>query len=276
MFGASATTSTLRFIRIVFLIAPVMAASATVTIGQTIIRGNVLMSDGKPIAGVGIYGSNGRRCCSSPLDTTETNQNGEFHLDRPEVILHLRKEGFRPLTLLVERRSQIQAVMSLADDNFVLTACRRPDHGEQLVGWGQFGLQFLVPPHGVKLRVGEPDIDNLEDVLRPRKGKSYLEFWFGSSTVSLDPEDERFLSSTDFAQRNIVAPDGVVLGHDSWGHLRNGNRWRETAVVGSGGAIYRDASPEDATLFDQLIASMCSVTPPSKQGHPKRKNPSAQ
>ena len=50
-----------------------------------------------------------------------------------------------------------------------------------------------------------------------------------------------FIDFVNVAQRNVVVAKGRVVGKDSWGYLRSGARWSQTAVVGGGGSIYRNA-----------------------------------
>jgi len=64
-----------------------------------------------------------------------------------------------------------------------------------------------------------------------------------------EPDDERFVESVDFSQRNLATSKSVV-GMDSRGRAGNGLNWRQTAAFGSG-AVYRDVDRESAALFRQ-------------------------
>jgi hypothetical protein len=74
--------------------------------------------------------------------------------------------------------------------------------------------------------------------------------------MSSEPDEEQFVKSADFAQRNLASPDGGAVGIETRGHLRDGTSWRQIGMLGSG-ARYTDATPEDAKLFDQVIDSAC-------------------
>ena len=96
--------------------------------------------------------------------------------------------------------------------------------------------------------------------IRPEKGAlSRLELWFGPYAISPDPDDKEFLNSVDFTQRNVLTPDSRVEGLDSRGRSRTGRTWRQTAVQGTGGAIYMETPPEEARLYDQIIDSICEA-----------------
>jgi hypothetical protein len=120
-----------------------------------------------------------------------------------------------------------------------------------------------VPKDGMKSLGGNPDVDYVRYVIRPNKGASYLNLWFGPYSISTEPDDQQFVESVDFSQRNLASVKGGVIGMDSWGRLSSGLSWRHTAAFGSG-AVYRNADKESAALFDQIINSICTVDYPQK------------
>jgi hypothetical protein len=80
---------------------------------------------------------------------------------------------------------------------------------------------------------------------------------FGQFPISRDPEDELFLNSIEFQQRNVVDPQGQELGLDSFGRMANGQVWRHTYILAQGG-VYPSA-PEDSALFDGVLNSACRI-----------------
>jgi hypothetical protein len=82
--------------------------------------------------------------------------------------------------------------------------------------------------------------------------------------MSTDPDDELFINSISFAQRNLVLSDGGAIGVDSWGQSRSGGTWRQTAALGEG-ARYRGVTPESTRIFDEVVNSVCIVPYPSKR-----------
>ena len=118
-------------------------------------------------------------------------------------------------------------------------------------------------PKNVKILGGKPDVDYVRYVIKPNNGDFYLNLWFGPNSISMEPDDQQFVESVDFSQRNLVSAQGEVIGMDSWGRLSSGLSWRHTAAFGSG-AVYRSADKESAALFDQIINSICTVDYPRK------------
>jgi hypothetical protein len=227
------------------------------------IKGTVTSDDGSPIPGVSVYGSVSKQCCPYTRDKTTTDEKGEFRLDNPGAVLHFWIEGFQPKTIVLSADdSDVHVTMSTSSGNdFVVPVCGRQQNGQRRIGWGRYGVQFVV---GVKARIqgGKPDVDYVRYVLTLPKSKSHLEFWFGPYAISAEPDDDQFENSVGFAERNLAGQDGKLLGAESWGHLKMGGRWRQTAVVAQGGALYRNAQADDAHVFDQIIESVCIVPYP--------------
>jgi hypothetical protein len=224
------------------------------------VKGTVVATDGKPLRAVEVYGGNWSQLKSV------TNGRGEFSLEIPGSVIHFYKNGLQPLTLIVSPKdSVIRVVMSPSRNDMIVPKCAPPPPGQKLVPGSGYGLHFFVPEKGVKLLGGKLDVDYRRFCVEPEGGKAYLELWFGPYAISTEPDDDLFLGSVDFFQRNLTAADGRVIGMDSWGHMRNGAWWRWTAVAGSG-AVYKNVSTEEAQLFDQIISSMC-IVPYPLSGH---------
>jgi hypothetical protein len=229
--------------------------------GQTAspIGGEVLSEDGQPIADVSVY-SNWKQCCPYQQDSTKTNDLGLFHLDHSGTVLHFWKKGFQPKALVISASdSMLRIAMDSSRSERTVPACGPEQNGQKRVGWGKYGLQFTVPEKGANIKSGKPDVDYVRYVLILPKSKSYLEFWFGVYAMSAEPNDELLVKSLDFTQLSL---GGEGIGEDSRGHLKRGRNWRQTAIIGQGGAIYRDVPLEEARVFDQIIESMCIIPYP--------------
>ena len=227
------------------------------------ISGTVETKDGQPVQGVYVYGSRSA-CCPEVPERTTTDKDGWFHLEHPGAVIHLEKENLEPLALVVAPgTSEVRATMELANGDLALPTCGALGPGQKLIGWGHYGVQFEVPERNVKISGGKPDVDYVVYVVKPNGSSAHLELWFGPYAIDLDPEDDLFINSSSFTQRNVTNSRGVI-GRDSSGHLRSGGSWRQIAVVGAGagGARYRDANPEDAALFDQVVNSICQIPYP--------------
>lgn len=230
--------------------------------GQTnsAISGTVTTRDGQPVANVLVYGSMSTTCCPFKREQATTNSEGHFRLEQPGRVVHFSQSGLQPKTIVLgDQLSEIQVAMDSATNSLVIPVCEEPASGHQRIGWGNYGLQFSVPTREVKILGGKPDVDYVRYGIKPKGSKAYLELWFGGNAAATDADDDQFIDSVEFAERNVVFPDGSIVGKDSSGRLRNGRSWRHVAVMVQGAAIYRDATQEDAKVFDQIIGSICNV-----------------
>lgn len=217
-------------------------------------EGIVLDDKGSPVAQVVVYGSLGK-CCPVQREFVKTDSSGRFSLSKSTTIVGFVSERFEPKTILAPTNSNELTVRldPIAQDLRGRTCSSVP--GMKQMGW--MTLRFMVPKRGVKITGGKWDADYVEYGVQPIHGTSWLELWFGPTSLSTDPDDEIFLKSDTWSQRNIVEPNGQNTGMDSRGKLKTGGLWRQTAVPGIGGARYGDASAEDAPVFDKIIDSIC-------------------
>ena len=230
--------------------------------GQTnsAVSGTVTTRGGEPVAGVLVYGSMSTTCCPFKREQITTNPEGHFRLEQPGRVVHFSRSGLQPKTIVLgEQLSEIQVAMNPTTNSLVVPVCEEPALEHKRIGWGKYGLQFSVPARGVKILGGKPDVDYVRYAIEPKGSKAYLELWFGGNAAASDADDDRFIESAEFSERNVVFPDGSIIGKDSSGRLRSGGSWRHTAVMVQGAAIYRDATQEDASIFDQIISSICNV-----------------
>jgi hypothetical protein len=233
------------------------------------IAGTVTAKDGTLIAGVLVSGSEWD-CCPSKRDSMTTDTSGSFEIEHPGAVLHfVPNDGFQPQSLVVtSEMSTLKVALDSESNRLSLAACSEPERNFERIGWGKYDLQFDVPLHDVRLIRGKADVDYIVHIVKAKHSEDRVEFWFGPYAMDSTPDDEQYVESETFATRNVVIPPGLVrgskggvIGTDTWGRLPNGKMWRQIAVVGEG-ARYRDVSPEDAALFDQIINSACwSPTP---------------
>lgn len=235
-------------------------------LGQTEspISGTVTTKDGQPIAGVIVYGSMAKTCCPFKREQTITDKEGQFHLEHPGAVIHFSKDDLQPQAFVVgPGTSGVHITLEPSIGSLVVPVCGKSGPAQKQIGWGKYGLRFNVPERAVKILGGKPDADYLRYAIKPKTGEAYLELWFGPYAMGTDPDDDQLINSVNFAQRNVVASSGGVVGMDSRGHLRGGEIWRQTAVLGQGGSRYRNALPEEARLFDEIVNSICTVPYPS-------------
>ncbi len=153
---------------------------------------------------------------------------------------------------------------SQAGSRFQLPVCSKPSRGEKLVGWGKYGLHFVVATHELNLLLGKVDVDYVRHVVTPKGGSSVLELWFGGNALApltgLQASDGPF----GVKQAEIIDSAGVVVGLDSRGTRQESGHWR-TFVVHREGAKYENVTPQDAALFDRVIDSACQVPDPENE-----------
>lgn len=227
------------------------------------ITGVIVAKDGRPIAGVQVWGSAWKDCCPVQYDQTTTGDQGKFVLEHRAAVVHFMKEGFQPMTVVTRSESdELHIVMKPASNSLVLRPCGHVPAGQRQIPSGKYGLHFFVTKREFQVLGGKPDTDYVKYVIKPKKDQSWLELWFGPYAMPSEPEEDQFVQSTDFSQRNVTLPDGAV-GIDTSGHLRDGTNWRQMGMLGSG-ARYTNAPAADAGLFDAIINSACFTPYPSK------------
>jgi hypothetical protein len=217
------------------------------------LTGKVTDAEGKPLSGVHIYGT--WRRLPTEADTADTDSSGCFHLEHRAQVIHFYKDGFAPTSYVTKPDdAEIRIVMNRAGTIKVLPRCKRTKHGHTRIGSGL--ILFDVPKKGVQISGGKPDTDYVLYIVKLKGKPSALEFWIGVYAISSDA-DEQILESTDFQEGEALCPDSMCGGYDSKGHLPTGNRWRKFVFVSQVGAIYRDASPEEADRYDRMMDSVC-------------------
>ena len=233
------------------------------------VTGTVTAADGTPLADVTV-GASEWTCCPSQRDSVKTDKNGSFRIEHPGTVLHfLPGDDFQSKALVVASGMSILNVsMDKSSNNFSLANCKEPERGFQRIGWGKYGLQFDVPQREVKLARGKVDVDYVVDVVKSKHSDARVEFWFGPYAMEITPDDEMFVESETFETHKVLMPagpapgsEGGVIGADTSGRMPKDRMWRQWAVVGEG-ARYRNAPPEDAKLFDQIINSACWIPDP--------------
>lgn len=227
------------------------------------INGRIVAKDGRAIAGVTVYGSLSKTCCPFKRERTTTDDTGRFHLEAPGAVIHFAKDNLRPASFVISpNNSEVVITMEPASESLLLPVCRNPGSGQQRIGWGKYGLQYVVASREAKIFGGKPDVDYVRYVVRPKKDKVYLELWFGIYAMDIDPDDDLVVKSIKFSQRYVVDSEGRVVGLDSSGELADGTIWRQTSVLGNGGARYHHVDQKNAEFFNQTVNSACEVPYP--------------
>ena len=231
--------------------------SSTRSRPDTPVDGILTGSDGRPLVGVRVVGSLQLRCCPATIDSAESDAEGHFHLEHPGTVLHFSREDLRPQTLVLSAAdSTVRVALEPSADDLEVVACEKTSQrGEKFAGRYS---HFAVSDSSMRIRRGTIDVDYVIHLIQPANGTSTLQLWFGDYALSSVPDDDTFIDSSVFRQRQVKTVRGEVIGLDSWGTLKNGRRWRQMSIL-SEGSIYRDASPEDAVAFDQIVNAVCTT-----------------
>jgi hypothetical protein len=258
---------TSRILRLVVLVALLMASLGSfhfpAVFGQadSVLIGVVTTKDGQPVADVLVYGSLSKNCCPFKREETKTDEKGDFRLTNPGAVVHFSKDPFEPKSLVVEpQKSPVRITLESSANDMVMPSCIKPGPHRRRIGWGKFGLQFDVATREVEILGGKADVDYVRYVIKSRTGGGYLELWFGPYAMNSQPDDDLFIHSINFQQRNVVDASGGRMGMDSSGKLESGEVWRQTFVI-SEGARYRTGA-DNVELFNRIIDSACYVPYP--------------
>jgi hypothetical protein len=225
------------------------------------ITGVVVTQDGRPIAGVQVWGSAWKQCCPVEYEHMASGQDGTFQLSHSVPIIYFTKDGLQPVTVVTRRLTNFHVTMQVATNSMILRPCIPATGGQRQIPSGKYGLHFTVVKREVKILGGKPDVDYVKYVIKSKEknSKSWLELWFGPYAMPGEPDEDQFLHSADFSQRNVTFPDGAPIGIDTSGHMSDGTSWRQMGGVLGSGARYI-ASANEANLFDKIINSAC-LTP---------------
>lgn len=231
------------------------------------ISGTVTTADGRPAAGVDVFGSEWT-CCPTKHDDVKTDQSGSFRIEHPGEVLHFF-DGMQTQSIVVTpEMSKLKVTLNAANSVLALNACGEVQRGFERLGEGKYGLQFDVPTKNVKLIHGTADVDYVVHLVQAKGSHDRIEFWFGPYAMDMMPYDQRLIESESFETRPIVMAKGVVpggdggfAGADTKGRMLDGRVWRQVAF-GAQGPRYLDVSPENAAIFDRIIDSACWIPYP--------------
>jgi hypothetical protein len=227
------------------------------------VTGIVTTKEGKPIAGVTVYGSVSKTCCPFKREQATTDQNGQFRIEHPGAVIHFSKEKLKPIALVIaSEKAPIQVILEPSADSLIVPTCGKLDSAQKRIGWGKYGIRFNVAKHSVEILGGKPDVDYVTYLVKTKTSEEHMELWFGPNAMGELPHDDQFITSDKFSQRDVVNSDGGLLGMDSWGQEHSGKQWRQMAIVGQGGAIYSNITAESASIFDAIVNSACEVPYP--------------
>lgn len=241
----------MRFVTVFCLFELVLAAANAQS--PPALRGTVVSTDGRPIAGAHVQGDYWKSCCPAELERLETDNTGSFTLIHPTPFIRVRDEKFQPVTIVVEP-GQTDLKIALADGKATaktLTACPPKGKSSKSVGiWFQFAL-----PKGTKIK-RSVDTDTVSYRVNSPHSDYWLLLWSGFALGATDADDRLMRGSSAFSERWINEPNSQPIGIDAIGQSKAGKPWRwfGTAVDL---ATYSDVSEPAAKYFDAIIDRAC-------------------
>ena len=111
--------------------------------------------------------------------------------------------------------SKSHVVPKKSTESMLVPVCSEPDSHLRRIGWGKFGPQFDVPMQEVEVLGGEPDVDYVRYVIKPKTGDGYLEFWFGPTAMSPDPDKELLENSVGTQKRKTKENTQVQIAREN-------------------------------------------------------------
>jgi hypothetical protein len=136
-----------------------------------------------------------------------------------------------------------------------LSFCQAEAPGKQRIS-SQFGIQFDVDQSEFVIKKVPRDMPpGTLYLVTPVHDGAGLVIWYD------DMFDEFRLAlptlSEHVQEREIFTAHGTHVGHDRWGYLSTGDRWRLVTFLSGDAAGYRPVDTKKASVMDQVINSAC-------------------
>ena len=212
------------------------------------LSGSVKSASGQPLAEVFVFANRSLR------DIAETDDRGTFSVPRFETIIAFRRDGFRPLTKILDPSiTKLDVVLEdAAATQWSLPRCTDHDKRNR-VG---FTLRMRVPKDGIARKGRDADYEDLAIGYGPKSNRVWLTGITGPHSGAFGfPPYGWILNATEFSERSYKAGD--VEGADMRGRLRDGTYWRYLGRVGES-IKYDGLTREQAAYFDRIIDGACT------------------
>ncbi len=211
------------------------------------LTGSVKSASGRPLAEVFVFPNR------SPGDIAETDERGTFSVPRFETVIVFRRDGFRPLTKIVNPTiTNLDVVLEDAvATQWLLPRCTANDKRKR-VG---FTLRLRVPKEAIARKGRDADYEDLAIGYGPKSTRVWLTGITGPYSGAFGfPPYAWILNATEFSERSYKA--GNIEGADLRGRLRDGTYWRYVGRL-TESIEYSGLSKQQAALFDRIIDGAC-------------------
>jgi hypothetical protein len=238
-----------------------------------VVQGKVVSEKGAPLPGVEVYGTKWS-CCPVTVKSTTTKGDGTFSLGNPGVVVHFRRLGLEPFSIVNAKAMPLAVVMK--DQQSTIWELKRCGPERQ----SRFDGEFLFQrPAGAPLSTGR-DVDYIRFGMKGSDG-GWLDSWFGSMAGDVDASEEIYVKSKSFSERFVDVPNFGIVGIDARGLSTNGRHWRWLGLnyapgVDNGKSLlgrhpawhwprmiannmirYENTTESEARDFDAVIDSVC-------------------
>lgn len=141
----------------------------------------------------------------------------------------------------------------------VVRACRDAAPGTRRI-IADFGTQFDVSENAFSISAATHDMAPERFyviTLKNSAANPHMMIIAHDAGVWEDLKNTSRVFSRPVKKENILGSIGYSVGTDRWGYLEGGARWRYVAFSTKDAVGYRNASSDEAILFDQVIKSAC-------------------
>jgi hypothetical protein len=186
-------------------------------------------------------------------DIGETDDRGMFSLPHFEKIMAFRRDGFRPLTRIVDPSTKRLDVVleNAAATEWVIPRCAANDKSGRI----GFRLRLRVPKQAIARKARDVDYEDLAIGYGPKSNRVWLTGITGPYSGAFGfPPYAWILNATEFSERSYKA--GEIEGADLRGRMRDGTYWRYVGRLGES-IEYSSLSKEQAAFFDRIIDGAC-------------------
>lgn len=211
------------------------------------LSGSVKSASGQPVADVFVFPNR------SLKDIAETDDRGTFSVPRFEIIIAFRRDGFRPLTKIVDSSiTKLDVVLEdAASSQWLIPRCSGGDKRGR-VG---FTLQMRLPKEAIAHKGRDIDYEDFAIGYGSEPNRVWLSGIKGPYGSLGIPPYPWILNATEFSERSFKAND--VEGADMRGRLRDGTYWRYVGRLGES-LQYDGVTQAQAAFFDRIIDGACT------------------
>ena len=219
-------------------------------------HGVVLDPKGKPLAGFKVFDD---VLGGLPPQRQEsvTDEHGRFRFTNSGQLLRFEDPQYRPVALPIEPGGAAVSVRlrEARRSDWTIPPCDERNGNSKLIG---FAVHYEIPP----------GMDYQRNDENGEVPPSY--YVFPSGGEPLNPElaifrnregaeipDDAYLEARWSEQRWIRDEDGKIVGRDSRGRSKNGERWRTTIFFENESAVYRIRSGARTAVIDKIVDSAC-------------------